>query len=68
MREKRLRGEVDEISTTTVEAWIERLPELCQGYEPRNELNLDEFRSSLKDLPEKGIMEKGKQTKGKQAI
>ena len=43
MREKPLCGEADEVSTTTIQAWIERLPELCQGYEPRNLLNLDEL-------------------------
>ena len=35
-REKRLRGEADEVSTTTIQAWIERLPDLCQDHEPRN--------------------------------
>ena len=30
-----------EVSTTTIQAWIERLPELCQDYEPRNEMSLD---------------------------
>ena len=31
VREKRLCGEADDVSTTTIETWIERLPELCQG-------------------------------------
>ena len=35
-REKRLRGEADEVSKTTIQAWIERLPDLCQDHEPRN--------------------------------
>ena len=34
VKEKRLCGEADEIPTTTVEAWIELLPELCHEYEP----------------------------------
>ena len=41
VREKRLCGEAAEVSTTTIQAWIERLPELCQDYEPRNEMSLD---------------------------
>ena len=31
VKEKRLYGVADEIPATTVEAWIERLPELCHG-------------------------------------
>ena len=31
-REKRLCGETDEVSTTTTQAWIERLPDLYQDY------------------------------------
>ena len=68
VREKRLRGEADEISTKAVQARIERLSELCQGYEPRSVLNIDELRLLFKDIPEKALMEKGKQTKGKQGI
>ena len=34
LREKRLCGEGDEVSTTTVQVWIKQLPELCQDYEP----------------------------------
>ena len=30
VREKR---EADDVSTTTIKAWIEQLPEFCQGYE-----------------------------------
>ena len=36
VRQKRLCGEANEVSTTAIQAWIERLPELCQDYEPRN--------------------------------
>ena len=64
MREKRLCGEADEVSTTTIQAWIERLPELCQDYEPRNILNLDELGLFFKALPEKGLAEKTKKSKG----
>ena len=42
VREKRLCGEADDVSTTAIKAWIEHIPELCQGYEPQNILNLDQ--------------------------
>ena len=64
MREKRLRGEADEVSITTIQSWIERLPELCQDYEPRNILKLDETGLFFKALPEKGLAEKTKKSKG----
>ena len=64
VREKRLCGEADEVSTTTVQAWIERLPEFSQDYEPRNILHLDKLGLFFKALPEKCLMEKGKKTKG----
>ena len=61
---RRLCGEIDEVFTTTVQAWIERLPELCQDYESRNILNLDELGLFFKALPEKGLAEKTKKSKG----
>ena len=60
VKEKRLPGEADEIPTTTVEEWIELLPELCHGYEPQNILNLDELGLFFKALLEKGLVEKTK--------
>ena len=63
MREKRFCGETDEVFTATVQAWIERLLEMHQDYEPQNILNLNEL-GFFKALPEKGLMEKGKKTKG----
>ena len=65
VREKRLCGEADEVSTTTIQAWIERLPELCQDYEPRNILDLDELGLFFKTLPEKGLAEKTKKSSKK---
>ena len=63
MREKRLCGGADEVSTAAVQVWTERLPELWQDYVPRNILNLDKPGLFLIALPEKGFMEKGKKTK-----
>ena len=42
LREKRLCGEIDDAATTIIQAWRERLPQLCYGYGPQNILNLDE--------------------------
>ena len=53
VREKRLCGEADEIATITVQASIERLPELCQDYKPRNMLNLGQLVLLFKALPKK---------------
>ena len=64
VREKRLCGEAEEVSTTAMQARIERLPELCQIYESRNILNLDELGLFFKVLPEKGLAEKTKKSKG----
>ena len=58
VREKRLCREANEVSTTTVIAWIEWLPELCQNYESQNILNLDELVLFFKTFPKKGLIEK----------
>lgn len=60
VREKSLFGESDDVSTTTIEALIERLAESCQGYETQNILNLKEFGLFLKALPEKRLAKKKK--------
>ena len=64
MREKRLCGEAGKVSTTTLQAWTDQLPELFQDCEPQNILNLDELGLFFNALPEKGLMEKRKKTKG----
>ena len=61
VREKRLCGE--EVFTTRVQAWIEKLLELRQDYESRNILNVNEL-GFFKALPVKVLIEKGKKTKG----
>ena len=40
---------------TTIEALIERLPELCQEYELQHMLNLDELGLFFQALLEKGF-------------
>lgn len=36
IRETRVTGEADDIPTMTIQSWIERLPELTEGYELKN--------------------------------
>ena len=50
----------DEVFTTTIEAWIERLSELCQGYEPKNLLNQDILGLFFKALLKQELTEKNK--------
>ena len=64
VREKKLCGEAHEFSTTTIQAWIEQLPELYKDYEPRNILHLDELGLFFKVLSENGLAEKTKKIKG----
>ena len=64
VREKKLCGEANEVSTTAIQAWIELLPELCQDSEQQKKLNLDELGLFFKTLPEKGLAEKTKKSKG----
>ena len=56
------------MTTTTLQACIERLPELCQDYEPRNILNLGGLGLFFEALLEKGLMEKWKKSKGSKKI
>ena len=50
----------DDVFTTTIEAWIERLSELCQGYEPKNLLNQDILGLFFKALLKQKMKEKKK--------
>ena len=43
---------------------MERIKELCKGYDQRDILNMDESGCFFKALPAKGLAQKGKKTKG----
>ena len=64
IKEKQLSGESLDVSQTTVESWMERIKELCKGYDQRDILSMDESRCFFKALPAKGLAQKGKKTKG----
>ena len=50
----------DDVIMKTIEAWIERLTELCQGYEPQNLLNQDILGLFFKALLKQELTEKNK--------
>ena len=64
IKEKQISGESLDVSQTTVESWIERIKELCKGYDQRDILNMDESGCFFKALPAKGLAQKGNKTKG----
>jgi len=58
-------GESNSVSTLLSEEWINnKLPDILEGYEPRNIYNADEFGLFYKMLPKKSLYYKGKQCKG----
>ena len=61
---KQISGESLDVSQTTVESWMERIKELCKGYDQRDILNMDESGCFFKALPAKGLAQKGKKTNG----
>ena len=61
---KPISGESLYVSQTTVESWMERIKELCKGYDQGDILNMDESGCFFKALPAKGLAQKGKKTNG----
>ena len=64
IKEKQISGESLDVSQTTMESWMERIKELCKGYDQRDILNLGESGCFFKALPAKGLAQKGKKIKG----
>ena len=63
IKEKQISDQCLDVSKTTIESWMERIKELCKGYDHKDILNMDESESFLK-LPTKGVAQKGKKSKG----
>ena len=57
-------GESGDVCEDTVEAWMERLPILVQGYAPENVWNKDETACFFRALPERTLADAKKQCKG----
>ena len=64
IKEKQISGESLDVLTTTFESWMERIQELCKGYEDKNIINMDESGCFFKALPTKGLALKGRKSKG----
>ena len=43
---------------------MERIQELCKGYEDKDIINMDESGCFFKAVPNKGLAQKGKKSKG----
>ncbi|KAK9719728.1 CENP-B N-terminal DNA-binding domain [Popillia japonica] len=69
-RKKQKVGKFDKretVSEENVDAWMGRLPELLQNYEPRNIFNADEFGLFFKLMPDKSYVFKGETCHGGKA-
>jgi hypothetical protein len=52
-------GERGDVDKNIVENWKEKLPKLCEGYEPKNIFNMDETGVFFKDTTRKTFHIKG---------
>ena len=57
-------GEAGDVDVTTVKAWMERFPEITQGYALKDIINMDELGLFFKTLPQRGLVQKGKKGRG----
>ena len=57
-------GERGDIDKNVVENWKEKLPKLCEGYEPKNIFNMDETGVFFKDTTRKTFHIKGEDCPG----
>ena len=64
VKEKQISGKSLNVSKTTVKSWMERIKELCKGYDHEDILNIDESGCFFKALPTKALAQKGKKSKG----
>ena len=64
LRQTRIVGKEGDIPITTIKAWMERLPEIIQGYSADGIWNMDESGLFFKALPDTGLAKKTKKCKG----
>ena len=57
-----LSGERAEIDSDVVDSWLQRLPSLCEGYDPKDVFNADETGFCFRALPKKSMVVKGEET------
>ena len=58
LRQTRIVGEAGDVPKTTIKAWMERLPEIIQGYSADDAWNMDESGFFFKALPDTGLAKK----------
>lgn len=54
-----LNGEAAEVCQDTVDDWKQRLPALCEGYQPQDIFNADETGLYYRTLPDRSLVVKG---------
>ena len=64
LRQTRIVGEAGDVPVTTIKAWMERLPEIIQGYSADDIRNMNESGLFFKALPDTGLAKKPKKYKG----
>nr|KAG5707155.1 hypothetical protein BaRGS_017839 [Batillaria attramentaria] len=57
-------GESGGVDTNTMDKWIDRLPEICEGYAERDTFNVDETGYFYKDTTDKTYFRKGQKCAG----
>jgi len=61
---KKLAGETAEVSVESTDAWLEILPSLLGGYDPRSVYNADEMGLFFNVLPDRTLAYKGESCHG----
>ena len=64
IKQRTVSGESGDVSSETVESWLERVPSVIEGYEARNIWNTDETGCFWRALPDKGLGTAKQECKG----
>lgn len=64
IKAKFISGEAGDVREETVDAWKERLPEILQGYAPKNIWNMDETGQFFRALPNRSLAEASRNCTG----
>ena len=65
--QRSIEGESGEVPIQTIEAWMERLPEICRGYKLEDIWNIYESGCIFRALPDRCLSEKRRRCKGRHA-
>ena len=58
VKERRIVGEAEDVSTEAITSWMDRINELIEGILVNNIWNIDKSGCFFKALPDKGLVEK----------